>query len=210
MQVHELLETAAGIAGLASSDIVLMRGEELLPSDGVLGDYIIPSDARGTIISVVSSVGVRNNGVTPPEPRPLTVTGQSRSPGSVASSTSDVVPMVFLINLVHADGTIVQHPVTPTMLVRQVRDQVATSSIGLAYQQNLLVMDRQLMDHPPIERNAYVYVLLGMRPTTVPPSSGGPLFPPTHGPELGPGFARSQEEVQDHLMALSTATYSWS
>jgi hypothetical protein len=133
MTVHELQETAAQIAGLASMDISQMCGDSVLPLAGVLGDFIYPNETNGAMISVVCSVGLTSTNVTPPVPRPPTVTGPSRSPGSIASDSSPSTldcdtPVSFLINLVFEDGEVAQHPVAPNMLVGQIQELVATST----------------------------------------------------------------------------------
>jgi hypothetical protein len=201
MTVHELQETAAQISGLASTDISLMCGGSVLPLAGVLGDFISPNEMRGTMISVVSSLGLNTNNASAPVPRPPTVTGQSHSPGSIASDSSpssldDDTMASFLINLVVEDGDVAQLPVAPHMRILQILEQVATSMgvhaslVTLVFQGTILELDRLVS---PIVRNSYVYVMLGVQSVS---PRGLAVFPPPprppqpHGPDLPPGFVR--------------------
>jgi hypothetical protein len=200
MSVHELQETAAQIAGVAPGDIALMIGEVYLPPTGVLGDYVLTHEMRGTIISVVSSVGIRP---VSPTPRPPTTHDRTRSPDSSSSSLSGGdISTVFRINLVYEDGNVVTQPVAPLMLVRQVRDMVALSvgaspdSVTLIFNGVALTLDRRLSDPPPLLHNSYVYIVRVMPPYynrdwTIPPrSTPPPPPPPVNGPALPPGFVR--------------------
>jgi hypothetical protein len=196
MSVHELQETAAQIAGMAPGDIGLMIGEVHLPSAGVLGDYVSSQEMRGTIISVVSSIGLRP---ASPVPRPPTTHDRTRSPESSSSSLSEGV--VFRINLVYEDGNVVTQAVAPLMLVRQVRDMVALSvgaspdSVTLVFNGVALTLDHHLSDPPPLVHNSYVYIVRTIPPyynpgSHVMPPRSPPPPPPTHGPALPPGFVR--------------------
>jgi hypothetical protein len=231
MSVHELQETAAQIAGLPSADIALMLGDTYLPPDGILGDFVYPNEARGTIISVVSSVGLRGSGVTPSISRLPAVHDRTQSPGPSASSSMSSAsdpdgPIVYMINIVYEDGNVALRPVAPSMLVRHLQEQVAFSSgvepniVTLVYQGVILELDRRLSDPPPIERNAYVYVFFGVQAIPHLPTSGGGLFPPgaspptpptppTHGPDLPPGFVRRPPTTNtSHALPAPGSSYS--
>ncbi len=142
MSVHELQETAAQIAGLSSGDIALMIGDTHLPLYGVLGDYVFPNETRGTVISVVSSVGLRPQLRLHPSHvlQFFLIVHAHLDLISASSLTDGENPAVYLINIVHEDGSVAQQPVTSTMLVRQIRGQVAMSydvapdSVSLMFQ----------------------------------------------------------------------------
>jgi hypothetical protein len=104
MPVAELRDMAAQIAELSSSDLALMWGEVPLHPGHVLGHYLTGSDSRGTILTVVSSVGVRTTPASPPAPRS---TGNSVPPlppsssdGSSGGSDRGMAPMDPVVALI--------------------------------------------------------------------------------------------------------------
>jgi hypothetical protein len=179
MQVAELCSMVAQIADLRPTDLALMWGEAPLHLDNVLGDYLSAGDARGSIITVVSSVGVRTTpagGVrtTPASPPAPRFTGDSvpslppSSSGGSSGGSDRGVPDVFLINLVYETGVVLAQPVTPDMLLGQVRRSVATLA-RVEYATVSLVFKGALL-------GSSIYVYFSHPASVALPFTGHPLF----------------------------------
>jgi hypothetical protein len=207
MSISELRVMAAQVAGLAPGDVALMRGDVLLHHGNTLGDYLTESDCRGTIIQVVSSVGITT---TPAPPAPRSTGGgvPPLSPGTAgsdgtSSSSGRGDPNVFLIHLVYESGQIQTQPVSPDTLLGQVRRtiamtaQVSPEEVFLVFNNAFLDSGRKISDPPPIVRGSSIYVffsdstqlLASLASYSLPPAPPG--FVHHHGPALPPGFSRS-------------------
>ncbi len=223
LPIRELRAIAAGCAARDEDSINLSWEGTLLSLDRTIGEYISCWRRRhgNEVLSwpLTQPVIIVVSVATPsPESRDFETVPAGHSPGSsIASGVPDYGP--FSVTLVFEDGHIFLQPTWPTVNVRLLRRQVATSlnrvpeSLFFVCHGSVLGLERRLSDHPAIGATTQIFVffaldkalqVLGIHGGPPPPNSPPPTSPPpVHGPAFPPGFQRQSPSANPTIARTS-------